>query len=137
MVEENVSVFDDGGIEILEAQHKSLLEQKEVTAKALQTIIDGRKNYAEQWEIEQRMRAIMEQENNWQKITPEFRYETIPEWVSLIAQLRQYKLREETFMAEAKLRQYDARQKDVEQQLMDIEARTIEVEARLAKALTQ
>lgn len=103
----DVTVKDDIGEQILEEQRKAIERELEQFEKQLTQHEANKKNFAEQWEVDNELYQIMIANH---KKLPEhciFEYEKDDKYWELRKRQLEYKYRMDKFMSEAKMREFD------------------------------
>jgi hypothetical protein len=117
MVEDNVGVKDDIGMQIEAAQKEQLERELELFTKNLEQIEAEKANFAPQWEIDKELVEIILDKDNLQKVNPEFKYELNPRYWELRKKQIEYKFRMDKHLAESKLKGYDVQKTAVLEQI--------------------
>jgi len=103
----DITVKDDIGAQIVEEQEKALRRELEQFEKQLEQHRANKKNFSDQWEIDNELYQLMIAKH---KKLPEhiaFEYESDPKYWELRQAQLKYKYRMDKFMSEAKMKEFD------------------------------
>jgi len=118
-VKDEVGIKDDLGEEIEKEQRKTLNEEIVLFTKNIESSKKGKKNFEEQWVVDNEVYEIILKDINMRKINPDFNYERDERYWELRKTQLSYKYRMDKHMSEAKLEEYD-RQVEILTEQLDI-----------------
>lgn len=100
----DVGVHDELGEDIKKAQAEALRKEVVLYDGNLKKVREARDNYVPQWEVEKRIWELRLENENYKKLTPDFGYQAVPEYWDLMKKLMEWKFREESFIAEDRIK---------------------------------
>jgi hypothetical protein len=102
-----VSVMDDIGIGMVKQQLGALLIEEEVFVEAIDVSKSNYDNYNNQWVIDKRLFELQLEHFGLQEQHYTHNLHLVPEYWDLEKEKFMYKVRQETFSAEKRLKQYE------------------------------
>ena len=117
IVKDEVKILDENGLTIIEKQREALEGEIKTFEDNLRLVREGRQNFVDQWEIDKEIYEMRTAPGASAKIVPIFKYEENPRYWELVGKVVGYEFREQKYMAEAKIRQFDAQEKAILEQL--------------------
>lgn len=126
-VDSSVGLKDDAlGKEIIEEQKKQLETEKDVFVKNIAEVEKTKKNFEKQWEVDKEIYEIIE--SDFGLIEPVHKYQQNPRYWELQKKKFEFQKRQDTFMAEAKLKEFDRQILILQEQLDSASKKLEEVE---------
>jgi len=116
-VESDIAIKDAIGKEIVETNKKQLKSEIDTFEKNIISAQKALKNYQDQWELDKELWEIQLKDMDCAQIEPVFHYHKNPRFWELIKKKKEYQYRFDEHNANAKLTEYTAQMKQLEDEL--------------------
>jgi tryptophan 2,3-dioxygenase len=114
-----IGVIDDLGVDSLKELQTTIERELEMYNEEIESLAREKKNYKDQWDIEDEMYQIRLSGNV--KIQPDFVYEDNPRYWELVTKMVEYKYRQEKHLAEERIADFDRRADIMRERIADRE----------------
>lgn len=105
-----VGVKDDIGLDMIKRQLGALLVEEEAFVEALEQGEKSYENYQKQWDIDKRLFELQLEHFGLEEKNYTHKLHSVPEYWDLEKTKFEYKVKQETFSAEQRLKQYEEEQ---------------------------
>lgn len=115
------------GKEIVEATKEQIQKELDLFESRVKDVEKAKENYQKQWDIDKEIYEICLKD--FGLINPQHKYQENPRYWELQKEKFKYQIRQDTFMAEQKLKSFDTQLKEIQDQVESAEAKLRDLEA--------